>query len=291
VSSHDKYTELAALCALGVLVGEDLIDFEQHLAAGCDACAATIAETHSVAGSLVYALDPVAPSSATRVALFERVRRDEVERARTNVRPIGSRSVRWLAPMLAAAAVLLAVGLGLQVSSLSDLVRLEQARFAALETQTKQRDLTEQARFAKLSAEAEQLRGQASRLSAEFAGVEDVVATITAPRSVPVSLAGQGPAPGAKARAFVDPDNRRLVLYVYDLPEPPPDRTYQAWCIIGGTPWSAGVFEVDDAGRTRFRAEQVPDWEGGITVAVTEEPAGGVPAPTGPMVLAGSYGN
>ncbi|MGH9463336.1 MAG: anti-sigma factor domain-containing protein, partial [Vicinamibacteria bacterium] len=102
------------------------------------------------------------------------------------------------------------------------------------------------------------------------------------------SLVGQGPAPGARATAFIDSPNRRLLLYVYNLPEPPPGRTYQLWVIVEGTPVSVGTFGVEPDGSTRFDAEPLPPFEGAVTVAVTVEPEGGVPQPTGPMVLMGS---
>ena len=79
------------------------------------------------------------------------------------------------------------------------------------------------------------------------------------------------------------------MLVVYELPPPPPGRSYQLWVIVGGEPVSAGVFEVD-AGRAQpaTRRRTLPPIEGPVTIAVTVEPAGGLPKPSGPMVLAGS---
>ena len=58
--------------------------------------------------------------------------------------------------------------------------------------------------------------------------------------------------------------------------------------IEGSTPRSEGVFPVDERGQARHVLPEVPGAEGVGAFAVTLEPAGGVPAPTGPMVLLGS---
>ncbi|MGH9335392.1 MAG: anti-sigma factor, partial [Vicinamibacteria bacterium] len=108
------------------------------------------------------------------------------------------------------------------------------------------------------------------------------------PQTRAVSLAGQGEAEGAAAKAFLDPANRRLFLYVYNLPPPPAGRTYQLWLIVGGSPVSMGTFGVEPDGSGRLDTATVPAFEGEVTVAVSVEPEGGVPQPTGPIVLVGS---
>jgi anti-sigma-K factor RskA len=69
----------------------------------------------------------------------------------------------------------------------------------------------------------------------------------------------------------------------------PAGRTYQLWLIPSeGAPWSGGIFYSD----SRANGEAVlPALTHGLTAkafAVTVEPAGGVPAPTGPQVLIGT---
>ena len=68
-----------------------------------------------------------------------------------------------------------------------------------------------------------------------------------------MTLAGTPAAPGAEARAYLDPENQRLTLVVYKLPPPPPGTSYQLWVILGDVPISAGVFDVDAEGRARER--------------------------------------
>src|SRR5881396_3563061 len=73
-------------------------------------------------------------------------------------------------------------------------------------------------------------------------------------------------------------------LVVANLPPATPGKAYELWTIGEGAPRPAGVFRVDALGRATHRVEPV---EGGVRVfAVTLEPERGVPAPTGPTVLA-----
>jgi anti-sigma-K factor RskA len=252
--SHEDYLELAAIHALGALDAEDRRRFEAHLASGCEACRLALAEAEAVAADLALAAPPVAPPDAVRRRLFHRVRRDlEAPAERKPAEP--RRPVFLMA--LAAAATVAAIGLGLHARTLQRRVASE--------------------RIARESIER------------ELSSLTETLDAFTAPTTRAVSLAGQGDTPGAAAKAFLDPENRRLFLYVYNLPAPPPGRTYQLWLIVGGaSPVSMGTFSVEPNGTGRLDASSIPAFEGAVTVAVTVEPEGGVPQPTGPMVLMGT---
>ena len=116
-------------------------------------------------------------------------------------------------------------------------------------------------------------------------GLASLIATIEAPATHVVSLsASPGDVP-ASARAFVGADGR-IALLVRGLPPPPAGRTYQLWLIEGGVPASAGTFATGSSGGTRHALATSAPRSEGFVLAVTLEPAGGVPAPTGPIVLA-----
>ena len=251
MKGHEEYQELVVVYALGTLDDQERQKLESHLASGCDTCESALREARLVADDLVYAIAPVAPSAEVRERLLERVRQDASARTSSQ----RSRRGIWL-PLATAASVALAIGLTFHVLSL--------------------RQIIEQERRARFELEERLARAQES------------IGAFTSPDIQTVSLTGQGPTPGAKARAFVDPANRRLFLYVYDLPAPPVGRTYQLWVIVDGTPVSVGTFGVDPSGNARLDSEPLPAFAGAVTVAVTEEPEGGVPQPTGPMVLLGS---
>jgi len=101
-----------------------------------------------------------------------------------------------------------------------------------------------------------------------------------------VQLAGLEPSPGAQARLFWNPVTRTGVLFTTGLPFIPREKIYELWAIAGKEVLPAGVFTVKTGGRALFRLPPLPEGLRFDKFAVTVEPAGGVPKPTGPMVLA-----
>jgi anti-sigma-K factor RskA len=85
------------------------------------------------------------------------------------------------------------------------------------------------------------------------------------------------PMTGGAGRVVVSGDSAELLTCVRQAPA---GKTYEAWVIEGDTPRPAGLF--------RGGCTDVPLTEpvaSGSTVAVTLEPAGGVPRPTGDILL------
>ena len=78
------------------------------------------------------------------------------------------------------------------------------------------------------------------------------------------------------------------IMVTYNLPQPAPGKTYQVWLVTDTEKISAGTFRPDANGRMVMHARYRLDRNALKAVAITEEPEGGVPAPTGPMVVAGS---
>lgn len=118
--------------------------------------------------------------------------------------------------------------------------------------------------------------------------VRETVYDLTMPNLRSVSLSGTGALASSQVRAYVDPDRSRLVLYAYSLPPAPGGRDYQLWVIGEGAPVSAGVFAPHASGVVRHEVEAAMPLRRGITLAVSVEPKGGAPQPTGPIVLSGS---
>jgi anti-sigma-K factor RskA len=78
------------------------------------------------------------------------------------------------------------------------------------------------------------------------------------------------------------------ILVAAGLPEAPAGKTYQLWAIAGGNaPVSAGVFSVDPSGAGSLTVRPLPGVSTVSAFAVTLEPAGGLPAPSGEMYLLG----
>jgi anti-sigma-K factor RskA len=251
---HEPFADLVGLYALGALTGVEREAFESHLAV-CAQCAAEARSLAPVAVALAGALPAAEPSPAVRARLMSKL-----EPPRTRAQS------SWLA---AAAAIIVAVGLGSYASQLRGRVsNLEGAlRDAALRAETNDR----------LIAGARRDAGELRR----------TVAVLVAPDLARIDLAGQPAAPRASARAFWS-RSRGLVFTASNLPSVPAGRVYQLWVLTAQpAPISAGLLALDASGGVTSTFDTPPDLPAPVAMAVTLEPAGGVPAPTGDKYLVG----
>jgi anti-sigma-K factor RskA len=287
---HQRLAELLPSYALGALEGDERAAVEGHLAA-CAECARELAAWRRTAERLADAAEAVVPSAAARARVLAAVGSAEAPAraaAPAGRRPPASPAVpppvragppaarargrrglpAWLAAAAALAAVVLASwSLARQGALVGELERAGAERRRLLAEQDS------------LRAELESARGRLTELAA-------TVELVTAPDTRRIALAGLGPAAGASATALVDPRRGAARFSARGLPALPPDRTYQLWVITAEEgPVSAGVFDVDAEGRGELAVAAVPAPERVVAWAVTIEPAGGVPAPTGEMVL------
>jgi anti-sigma-K factor RskA len=118
------------------------------------------------------------------------------------------------------------------------------------------------------------------------AEVKSVVIVLTADDLVRVDLAGQPVAPRASARAFWS-QTQGLIFTASRLPPPPEGRTYQLWIISGETPIGAGLLKPAPDGGVHAVFATPDGLAKAAAFAVTLEPDGGVPAPTGDKYLVG----
>ncbi|HKW91703.1 MAG TPA: anti-sigma factor, partial [Methylomirabilota bacterium] len=131
------------------------------------------------------------------------------------------------------------------------------------------------------------LARDADQLKAELRQQQNVITILRDPATQVVALAGLPPAPGARGRMMWHAQAGGL-LVATGLPAPPEGKTYQLWAIPGSNvPVSAGVFTVDAAGTGSLSVRPLPGVSAVNTFAVTLEPAGGLPAPSGAMYLLG----
>jgi hypothetical protein len=122
----------------------------------------------------------------------------------------------------------------------------------------------------------------------QLAQREEALQLLSDPEVRLVRLAGLPPSPGATGRLLWNPVTRAGVFLTTGLPQSPPGKAYELWAIAGAEPIPAGVFRVDDRGRAIFWLPPLPKAKRFNKFAVTLEPAGGVPKPSGPMHLLGS---
>jgi hypothetical protein len=110
------------------------------------------------------------------------------------------------------------------------------------------------------------------------------------PSTQDIRLTGLTPSPHASGRIAWNA-RAGAGLLVSGLPPLPPGKTYQLWAIVGNKPpVSAGVFTVDGSGLGGLSVRPLPGLTVVNAIAVTLEPAGGLPQPSGEMYLISSIG-
>jgi anti-sigma-K factor RskA len=126
----------------------------------------------------------------------------------------------------------------------------------------------------------------AVRLQTRLGELQSSMAVMSAPDLVRIDLAGQPTAPQSTGRALWSRD-RGMVFATANLPAPPAGKVYQVWVVTAQAPVSAGLVVPDSAGGGTMYFYTPPDIPQPTAVAVTLEPAGGVPSPTGQFYLVG----
>ncbi len=82
----------------------------------------------------------------------------------------------------------------------------------------------------------------------------------------------------------------RWTFFVHNLAPAAAGKTYQLWLVTPTAKISAGTFTPEANGSAEVQATYTLARDSLMAVAVTEEPAGGVPQPTGPFVIRASAG-
>lgn len=264
-----RHDELLPAYALGALDGEELRELEAHLAAGCAECDRQLRLWQGDLEELAASVAPVTPSATTRQRVLKLAGARPGSAAPEPAHPPHSNTLARWALLAAAACLLVAVWSGWRQARLGDEIERLDAERGRLEKQVAGMDQ------------------QLSAARAETRRMAEALSIITAPGGQAVQLAGLDPSPDASGHTFVDREHGKAVFYARNLPALQPDRTYQLWWIEDGKPVSAGTFDVDEAGTGSVRVERLAP-SGEIQAwAVTVEPEGGVPQPTGAMVLKG----
>jgi hypothetical protein len=136
--------------------------------------------------------------------------------------------------------------------------------------------------------ELQRIESVAATLQDDLSERDAALRLLSAPRVRQVRLMGLSPSPGASALVVWHPPTRTGVLLASGLPQIPRNRVYELWAIAGKEPVPAGIFDVDSAGQAFLKLPPLAGSRPFDKFAVTLEPAGGVPKPTGPMHLLGS---
>ncbi len=252
----DELTEAASLYASGAMPEEERKTYARHLEEGCALCRSEVLELQSAIQAFAFAQPSVAPPSpAVKMRLMAQAELSASMRGLQNQAP--SRRSDWIAWLISAAATAALAVVLLMNSSLRHNVEL--------------------------------LSGRVSELESQMTGQRTTFAALTSPRFQVINLSGQGAMRQAGARVFWNPTSRSWLFYVSDLPPAAQNRTYQLWYVpASGKPVSAGVFNTNADGTAMLELMVPANIRELKAAAVTTEPAGGLPQPSGSFVLLGA---
>ena len=127
-----------------------------------------------------------------------------------------------------------------------------------------------------------------TQLEQQLAARDSLVAAMSGAKVTVVELASTSNLPPG-AKMFWDRMANRWTLVTHDLKPVQPGRTYQLWLVTAkAEKISAGTFNTDASGRAVVQATYALAERELAAIAITEEPTGGSPQPTGAILVAGA---
>jgi anti-sigma-K factor RskA len=259
--THDEVRAELGAYSLDALLPDEQAAIDAHLST-CDECRKELRAMRDAAASLssmapLRIMDP-AKSAELRQRLLNRAKKDAPAVRPIRAMPQPARTLPW---WLAAAA------------SIAFIVAMVQRGSVARE-----RDDVRAA----LAAESLLV----AQLRDTIAERERTLLAMAGPDVKVVDLVANNRRPNA--RMFWAQATNTWTMFAHDLPVPASGRTYQLWLITrDGQRISAGTFTPDQAGNAVVSAQYPLAADALNMIAVTEEPAGGMPQPTGEVVIAG----
>ena len=244
------------LSALGALDGEEQQALEAHVRA-CPACAQALEAARRRIALLGLTVEPAAPAPAVREALLRRVRAERVKAAPAPQR----RSLAWLTPAFGVAAVV----------------------FAALAAAIWMKDLRDNRRIHELEGQLALVQSRSLQVAHAAETTDKLLEWPGTRRVALMPMPGMGNGHGG----VLYNEKMGMVACAGWLPAPPAGKTYQLWLVpMQGKPMPLHTFGSGEW--TEPMAMQITPGMEAKTFAVTEEPEGGMPWPTGPKVLEGA---
>ncbi len=268
----DEVKELAPLYAIGALDRETARALEASLDRATPEQLRVIARWRDVAALLPQALPLQSPPEGVKERLLNRIAEEaqktpiEIAIEETAMREAAERAEKKVLPFVRPRRAELRIARRVAIAAIALLAFTS----AYLFTQ-----------YVRLSHERD-------ALSKELTEVKQRVDDLLSPKTRVIEMVGDE-APQANAKVIWDKNARQWVIYIFDLPTPPSDKDYQLWYVTDTAKISAAVFRPDERGRIVLKLALPPEALSGLAAtAVTLEPKGGSPQPTGKFYLKAS---
>lgn len=268
----DHFEELCAGYVLDALEPEERNEFEEMLQNASEDERELFQQMRSAANQMAFSIDGNEAPLAVRKRILKQVQPEDDENYETDINSQSSGgedsdSFDRTTFAIAASFALLLVTLSLVFYSFN----------LRTEISTQEEVIQEQqVRISELQSEIEQK--------------EELLSILESREVDLVLMSGMEANPNGYGKVIWDSESNRALLQVSNLPAVPSDKDYQLWIIKNNKPVSAGVFTVNDPEKDSFfkieemeASEQTAD-----AFAITMEPKGGMPQPTGDMYLMGN---
>jgi anti-sigma-K factor RskA len=277
-SHTENFEELCAGYVLHALDEEERAEFEEMLANASDEERDLYQQMWSAANQLAFTVEKNEPGPAVKEQLMNKIRTEsdeqeaqdtvtDIQETTSEEEETDSADFNWPAFAAAASFALLIISLSLVFYSfnLSSEISNKESVIAQQETQ-----ITE--------------------LKSELQQKEEMLAILEAREVDLVMMSGMEVNPDGYGKIIWNSEQQQALLQVSNLPAVPKDKDYQLWLIKNNKPVSAGVFAVNNESDKFFKIEKMADADeqSANAFAVTMEPKGGVPQPTGDMYLMGN---
>ena len=283
MTNHEKYEKLIPVYSIGALDGDELTELENHLSRGCDFCRELLRDNERIASLLPYSINEAPPSNDLEQKLMDRISgKEPLKESRSlfdfleNIRPI------WYGLSSAVAAIILMV-LFISNINLRNAVNDRNNIVKSLTSELNEQNNT----VLVLRSQLEIKEQEMENLQLIVNKSAELAAFLEDPDVVIINLVSLIPDLKAVGRVLWNSDKNKAIFYSSNLPRTSPEKTYQLWVIAGDTPKSIGVFDVYQKGMNIIKIDSLSEIKNIQKYAVTLEPAGGVPLPTGEMYLAG----
>jgi anti-sigma-K factor RskA len=247
------------LYALGALDAAEKVVIESHIAS-CPDCAQKLAEAQGRMAALAFAAPRVEPSPGVKERLMRQLHATAEGSSGSGghlaPEPAGGIFGRWWALLVPVASALALATILLWLHNMQ------------------------------LDRQLADLRNTVQQQQKQLDEARHMAGLLAARDTVVVPLWEQKTPTTVGARVVYNA-HEGMMMYDGMLPPAPADKSYQLWLVpMNGAPISAGVFNPK-SGQMSHMMMKLPAGVTAKEFAVSLEPAGGMPHPTGPMVLVG----
>ena len=270
MTEQEKIQQLAALKSLGLLEGDDSTELESLMKSNSVDIEKELSEFDEITDFLLYSAEETPAPEDLKQKLFNRLEfvnktyKLETEKVSfwEKLRPL------WygLGPAFAA----IALFFYFSNQSLNENISNLEQKVTVLEN--------------KLESKEDMI----ARLEQNISKRADLVGYLGNPNVIVIDLGNLKTDINSLGRVMWNKNEDSALFYGINLPQITQDKIYQLWAIIDSKPKDYGIFSVDKEGNGIVKIKYNDSYDSIQQFAVTLEPAGGVPQPTGEMYLAGS---